>query len=161
MPAAQHEHWQDQVDGNALDRLGAALARIAAAAGRKQEELRQLELTARSAQHETDELVRSRDAAEADAQAARAAYEASLEHSAADADARLRTLSHELSGDLDRLIEGLRAALPDESAPTDGEAPEASPQAEQSLAIPPEPAAGHEHAGPFGEKPAGSTDAGG
>lgn len=62
MPVAQQDQWQqdmsDQTDGG-ISRLQAALGRIAAAVGRKQDELRVAELTAQSAQHEADLLARS------------------------------------------------------------------------------------------------------
>lgn len=62
MPVAQQDQWQqdmlDQTDGG-ITRLQAALARIAAAVGRKQDELRAAELTALAAQHEADLLALS------------------------------------------------------------------------------------------------------
>ncbi|MGI4748153.1 MAG: hypothetical protein ACRYGI_02060 [Janthinobacterium lividum] len=68
MPVAQQDQWQqdmlDQTDGG-IFRLQAALARIAAAVGRKQDELRVAELTAQAAQHEADMLARSQVETEA------------------------------------------------------------------------------------------------
>lgn len=66
MPVAQQDQWQQQSaqagDGS-ISRLETALARIAAAAGRKQDELREFELTARAAQHEADLLIRAQQEA--------------------------------------------------------------------------------------------------
>ena len=93
MPVAQQDQWQQdpspgsyreasseaapgasgaasgEADGG-ISRLEAALARIAAAAGRKQDELRVAELTARAAQHEADLLAQSQALAAAEAAAA-------------------------------------------------------------------------------------------
>ncbi|WP_419729775.1 hypothetical protein [Lichenicola sp.] len=77
---AQQDQWQQEAtpaaaaepDGG-ISRLEAALARIAAAAGRKQDELRVAELTARAAQHEADLLAQSHALAAAEAAALPAA----------------------------------------------------------------------------------------
>jgi septal ring factor EnvC (AmiA/AmiB activator) len=49
----------EQRNCDGIDRLDSALARIAQAAGRRQDELRVAELTARAAQHETDLLLQA------------------------------------------------------------------------------------------------------
>lgn len=61
---AQQDQWgqgPSPGDDKAILRLEAALSRIAAAAGRKQDELRVAELNARAAQHEADLLLQARE----------------------------------------------------------------------------------------------------
>ncbi len=73
MPVAQQDQWRqdpasgddsgaDNADGDAIARLEAALARIAAAAGRQQDQLRVADLTARTAQYELETLLHDRQA---------------------------------------------------------------------------------------------------
>lgn len=88
----------------AIDRLEQALARIAAAAGRKQDALRVAELTARAAQHEADLLVQAEEQRRAESDATR------LEEEAQQVRARDETL-HAVAGRIDALIGQLRAEL--------------------------------------------------
>ena len=74
MPVAQQDQWRQVPasvddsdmdgahDGDAIARLEAALARIAAAAGRQQDQLRVADLTARTAQYELETLLHDRQA---------------------------------------------------------------------------------------------------
>ncbi len=73
MPVAQQDQWRqdpasgdepgaDGAEGDAIARLEAALARIAAAAGRQQDQLRVADLTARTAQYELETLLHDRQA---------------------------------------------------------------------------------------------------
>lgn len=107
MPVAQHEQWsQDlsEIDDGAIGRLEAALARIAAAAGRRQDELRTAELNARAAQHEADLLLRAQHERMSEAAADQAAAEATA---ASLRDGEFQSLASRIDG----LIAALRHAI--------------------------------------------------
>ncbi|MCQ8279047.1 hypothetical protein NFI95_11370 [Acetobacteraceae bacterium KSS8] len=90
--------------GGSIDRLEQALARIAAAAGRKQDALRVAELTARAAQHETDLLMQAEEQRRAEAEANR--FQETEEQD------RLRDATlRDVAGRIDSLISVLRAEL--------------------------------------------------
>ena len=117
MPVAQQDQWQQdpspdvapgasaEADGG-LSRLEAALARIAAAAGRRQDELRVAELTARAAQHEADLLLQSQAMAAAEAAAAPAV-----------APGLTRDELHVLAARLDLMIATVRSAVEPQADP--------------------------------------------
>ena len=93
MRVAQQDQWRQDPgsqDDGAILRLEAALRRIAAAAGRRQDELRVAELTARAAQHEAEALQR-------------------VDEQAVQREEEMR----ELAARLDGLIAMVRAAIPD------------------------------------------------
>lgn len=108
MPVAQHEQWsQDlsqQTDDGAIGRLETALARIATAAGRRQDELRVAELNARAAQHEADLLLRTEQERMSGAAVERAAADAAQ---AAGREEHLQALANRL----DALIATVRGAI--------------------------------------------------
>ncbi len=126
---AEHDQWQDphwrgraepgdqgaggapakpagSMPGGAIDRLDAALARIAAAAGRRQDALRVAELNAQAARHEAELLAR------ADSQGREEAAELAAGETAAreaERQAEMRALAERL----DSLIAAVRAELED------------------------------------------------
>lgn len=111
MPVAQQDQWQQDPSPDAapgasvepdggISRLEAALARIASAAGRRQDELRVAELTARAAQHEADLLLQSQALAAAEAAAA-----------PATAPGMTRDELHALAARLDLMIATVRTAI--------------------------------------------------
>lgn len=134
MPVAQQDQWQQdpspgayqdvpgEADGG-ISRLEAALARIAAAAGRKQDELRVAELTARAAQHEADLLAQSQALAAAEAAAAPPVTpgmtQDELQALAARLDQMIATVRSAVEPEANALVaEGPEPAAPDpESAP--------------------------------------------
>lgn len=128
MPVAQQDQWQhdmpDQTDGG-IFRLQAALGRIAAAMGRKQDELRIAELTAQAAQHEADLLSRSH--AETEAKLAAAAALSVLPAPGLSVD-EMRSLSARL----DVMIASVQAVIaPDMNAQADAHAAPAGPFPDQ------------------------------
>ena len=117
MPVAQQDQWErdswqrDQgqgvlgrgdrgpgdapgADSAAIARLEAALARIAAAAGRQQDQLRVAELTAQTAQYELETLLHDRQA-----------------------EARARELGESVAHRLDALIAAVQEALGEAPSP--------------------------------------------
>ena len=113
MPVAQQDQWQQDPaspDDGAIRRLEAALRRIAAAAGRRQDQLRIAELTARAAQHEAELLLQAQtERKEADRQQEEAEALHRVDEQAARRDEEMR----ELAARLDGLIATVRAAIPD------------------------------------------------
>ncbi len=110
---AQQDQWQQDPashDDGAILRLEAALRRIAAAAGRRQDELRVAELTARAAQHEAGLLLQARaDRDQADRQREEADALRRVDEQAVQRDEEMR----ELASRLDGLIATVRTAIPD------------------------------------------------
>ena len=92
--------------GGAIDRLDAALARIAAAAGRRQDALRVAELNAHAARHEADLMARAESQGREEA-AELAAGEIAVRD--AERQAEMRALAERL----DSLIAAVRAELED------------------------------------------------
>ncbi len=92
--------------GGAIDRLDAALARIAAAAGRRQDALRVAELNAHAARHEADLMARAESQGREEA-AELAAGEIAVRD--AERQAEMRALAERL----DWLIAAVRAELED------------------------------------------------
>ena len=118
MRVAQQDQWQQDQwrqdpgsqDDGAILRLEAALRRIAAAAGRRQDELRVAELTARAAQHEAEELLRAQEERQqADRQREEAEALQRVDEQAVQREEEMR----ELAARLDGLIAMVRAAIPD------------------------------------------------
>lgn len=121
MPVAQQDQWQQDPasqdpasqDDGAIRRLESALRRIAAAAGRRQDELRVAELTARAAQHEAELLLQAQGERERDEreQGERDQAEAlqRVDEHASQREEEMR----ELAARLDGLIAMVRAAIPD------------------------------------------------
>ena len=105
---AQQDQWQqdpsEQADDGSIGRLETALTRIAAAAGRRQDELRSAELTARTAQHEAEQLARAETQRLRDEAARQAAADASAATARRD---ELQMLAMRIEG----LIETLQAAV--------------------------------------------------
>ncbi len=110
---AQQDQWQQESashDDGAILRLEAALRRIAAAAGRRQDELRIAELTARAAQHEAELLLQARaDRDQADRRREESEALRRVDEQAVQRDEEMR----ELASRLDGLIATVRAAVPD------------------------------------------------
>ena len=110
---AQQDQWQQDPashDDGAILRLEAALRRIAAAAGRRQDELRVAELTARAAQHEAELLLQARaDRDQADRQREESDALRRVDEQAVQRDEEMR----ELASRLDGLIATVRTAIPD------------------------------------------------
>ena len=108
MPVAQQDQWQhdlsDQTDDGSIGRLETALMRIAAAAGRRQDELRSAELTARTAHHEAELLARAETQRLRDEAARGAAADAAAAATRRD---ELQMLALRIEG----LIETLQAAV--------------------------------------------------
>lgn len=102
---AEQDQWRERPEhGGAIERLETALARIASAAGRRQDALRVAELTARAAQHEADLLLRAEQQRREEAQSIVAAEAAGLEESR-------RLKLRETADRLDALISGLRSEI--------------------------------------------------
>ncbi len=118
MPVVQQNQWrqdpasQDPApqDDGAILRLEAALRRIAAAAGRRQDELRVAELTARAAQHEAELLLQAQGERE---QADRRRDEAEALRRVDEQASQREDEMRELAARLDGLIAMVRAAIPD------------------------------------------------
>ncbi len=120
--AQQDQRQQDLAspDDGAILRLEAALRRIAAAAGRRQDELRIAELTARAAQHEAELLLQAQEERrQADRQREEADALQRVDEQAAQRDEEMR----ELAARLDGLIAMVRAAIPDWTPGQDDTAP--------------------------------------
>ncbi len=117
MPVVQQNQWrqdpasQDPApqDDGAILRLEAALRRIAAA-GRRQDELRVAELTARAAQHEAELLLQAQGERE---QADRRRDEAEALRRVDEQASQREDEMRELAARLDGLIAMVRAAIPD------------------------------------------------
>ncbi len=113
MPVAQQDQWQQDPasqDDGAILRLESALRRIAAAAGRRQDELRVAELTARAAQHEAELLLQAQGERE---QADRRREEAEALRRVDEQASQREDEMRELAARLDGLIAMVRAAIPD------------------------------------------------
>lgn len=110
MPVAQQDQWQQDLSGSpgegSIGRLEAALARIAVAAGRRQDALRVAELTAQAARHQMDLLAQAQDE--------QGRSEAAMRDASASAAAEARAEEmHALALRLEGLIETLRTAVGD------------------------------------------------